>query len=168
VRAGEGLVFAYEEALGLCVNPGFVRDKDGIAAATLAAGLVARLRAQGRTPLDVLDDLAARHGVYLTDQVSLRVTDLSVRGRLMTRLREAPPAEVGGVAVALEDLLPDADVLRLTGEGVRVVVRPSGTEPKLKAYLQVVEPVGASLADARSAAGRRLTAVRADVEALLG
>jgi phosphomannomutase len=167
VRAGEGLVFAYEEALGLCVNPGFVRDKDGIAAATLAAGLVARLRAQGRTPLDVLDELATRHGVYLTDQISLRVTDLPVRGRLMAKLREAPPAEAGGVAVALEDLLPDADVLRLTGEGVRVVVRPSGTEPKLKAYLQVVEPAGGSLAGARSAAGKRLTALRADVEALL-
>jgi phosphomannomutase len=167
VRAGDGLVFAYEEALGLCVNPGFVRDKDGIAAATLAAGLTARLRADGRSPLDVLDELAVRHGVHLTDQVSLRVTDLSVRGRLMAKLREAPPAEVGGVAVTLEDLLPDADVLRLTGEGVRVVVRPSGTEPKLKAYLQVVEPVTGSLADARAAAGARLTALRAGVEELL-
>jgi phosphomannomutase len=167
VRAGDDLVFAYEEALGLCVNPDFVRDKDGIAAATLAAGLTARLRAEGRTPLDVLDELAERHGVYVTDQVSLRVTDLSVRGRLMGKLREAPPAEVGGVAVTLEDLLPDADVLRLTGDGVRIVVRPSGTEPKLKAYLQVVEPVRGSLADARAAAGTRLTALRSDVEALL-
>ncbi|UOZ09861.1 phospho-sugar mutase [Amycolatopsis sp. WQ 127309] len=167
VRAGDDLVFAYEEALGLCVNPGFVRDKDGIAAATLAAGLTARLRAEGRTPLDVLDELAQRHGVYVTDQVSLRVTDLSVRGRLMGKLREAPPAEVGGVAVTLEDLLPDADVLRLTGDGVRIVVRPSGTEPKLKAYLQVVEPVRDSLADARAAAGTRLTALRTDVAALL-
>ncbi|WP_328613709.1 phospho-sugar mutase [Amycolatopsis sp. NBC_00355] len=167
VRAGDDLVFAYEEALGLCVNPGFVRDKDGIAAATLAAGLTARLRAEGRTPLDVLDELAERHGVYVTDQVSLRVTDLSVRGRLMGKLREAPPAEVGGVAVTLEDLLPGADVLRLTGDGVRIVVRPSGTEPKLKAYLQVVEPVSGSLADARTAAATRLTALRTDVEALL-
>jgi phosphomannomutase len=167
VRAGDGLVFAYEEALGLCVNPGFVRDKDGIAAAVLAASLAATLKAVGRTPLDVLDELATRHGVHVTDQVSLRVTDLSVRGRLMAKLREAPPAEVGGVAVTLEDLLPDADVLRLTGEGVRIVVRPSGTEPKLKAYLQVVEPVGDSLADARAAAGTRLTALRAGVEALL-
>ncbi|WP_328445170.1 phospho-sugar mutase [Amycolatopsis sp. NBC_00438] len=167
VRAGDDLVFAYEEALGLCVNPGFVRDKDGIAAATLAAGLIARLRAEGRTPLDVLDELAERHGVYVTDQVSLRVTDLSVRGRLMGKLREAPPAEVGGVAVTLEDLLPGADVLRLTGDGVRIVVRPSGTEPKLKAYLQVVEPVSGSLADARTAAATRLAALRTDVEALL-
>jgi phosphomannomutase len=167
VRAGEGLVFAYEEALGLCVNPGFVRDKDGIAAATLAAGLAAQLKAQGRTPLDVLDELARRHGVHLTDQVSLRVTDLAVRGRLMAKVRATPPSRLGGVEVGLEDLLPDADVVRLTGDGVRVVVRPSGTEPKLKAYLQVVAPVTDELADARSAAQERLTALRADVEELL-
>ncbi|MEU8638726.1 phospho-sugar mutase [Amycolatopsis sp. NPDC048633] len=167
VRAGEGLVFAYEEALGLCVNPGFVRDKDGIAAATLAAGYTARLKAEGRTPLDVLDELARRHGVHLTDQVSLRVTDLAVRGQLMAKVRETPPAELGGTEVTLEDLLPDADVLRLTGEGLRVVVRPSGTEPKLKAYLQVVAPVTGSLAEARDAAAARLRAVRTAVEELL-
>jgi phosphomannomutase len=167
VRAGEGLVFAYEEALGLCVNPGFVRDKDGIAAATLAAGLAAQLKAQGRTPLDVLDELAQRHGLHLTDQVSLRVTDLAVRGRLMTKVRETPPPRLGGAEVMCEDLLPDADVLRLTGEGVRVVVRPSGTEPKLKAYLQVVTPVTGALADARAAGQARLAALRADVEELL-
>ncbi|GLY41503.1 phosphoglucomutase [Amycolatopsis sp. NBRC 101858] len=167
VRAGEGLVFAYEEALGLCVNPGFVRDKDGIAAATLAAGYTARLKAGGRTPLDVLDELAQRHGVHLTDQVSLRVTDLAVRGQLMAKVRETPPAELGGVEVALADLLPDADVLRLTGDGLRVVIRPSGTEPKLKAYLQVVAPVTGSLAEARDAANAKLTALRTAVEELL-
>ena len=167
VRAGEGLVFAYEEALGLCVNPGFVRDKDGIAAATLAAGYTARLKAEGRTPLDVLDELARRHGVHLTDQVSLRVTDLAVRGQLMAKVREAPPAELGGVEVTLEVLLPDADVLRLTGEGLRVVIRPSGTEPKLKAYLQVVAPVTGSLAEARDAATAKLSALRTAVEELL-
>ena len=167
VRAGEGLVFAYEEALGLCVNPGFVRDKDGIAAAVFAAGLAASLKEQGRTFLDVLDELSTRHGVYVTDQVSLRVTDLAVRGRIMAGLRATQPEQLGGVAVTLDDLLPDADVLRLTGEGVRVVIRPSGTEPKLKAYLQVTEAVTASLADARTAAAARLRALRADVEALL-
>ena len=167
VRAGEGLVFAYEEALGLCVNPGFVRDKDGIAAAVFAAGLAASLKTQGRTFLDVLDELSTRHGVYVTDQVSLRVTDLAVRGRIMAGLRATQPEQLGGVAVALDDLLPDADVLRLTGEGLRVVIRPSGTEPKLKAYLQVTEAVTDSLADARTAAAARLSALRADVEALL-
>jgi phosphomannomutase len=167
VRAGDGLVFAYEEALGLCVNPDFVRDKDGIAAAVLAAGLAATLKAQGRAPLDVLDELATRHGVYLTDQVSLRVTDLAVRGRLMARLRATPPETLGGAAVTVEDLLPGADVLRLSGDGVRVVIRPSGTEPKLKAYLQVTEGVTGTLGEARETAKARLTALRADVETLL-
>jgi phosphomannomutase len=167
VRAGDGLVFAYEEALGLCVNPDFVRDKDGIAAAVLSAGLVASLRAAGRTPLDVLDELATRHGVHVTDQVSLRVTDLSVREKLMAGLRAAPPVSVGGTDVTMEDLLPDADVLRLTGEGVRVVIRPSGTEPKLKAYLQVKQPVSGDLAAARAAAAERLAALRADIESRL-
>ncbi len=167
VRAGEGLVFAYEEALGLCVNPGFVRDKDGISAAVLAAGLAASLRAAGRGPLDVLDELAVKHGVHVTDQVSLRVTDLSVRERLMAGLRATPPASLGGTGVTMEDLLPDADVLRLTGEGLRVVIRPSGTEPKLKAYLQIKEPVTGALAEARAAAETRLAALRADIESRL-
>ncbi|MFI7118430.1 phospho-sugar mutase [Amycolatopsis sp. NPDC049868] len=167
VRAGEGLVFAYEEALGLCVNPGFVRDKDGISAAVLAAGLAASLRAAGRGPLDVLDELAVKHGVHVTDQVSLRVTDLSVRERLMAGLRATPPAALGGTGVTMEDLLPDADVLRLTGEGLRVVIRPSGTEPKLKAYLQVKEPVTGDLAEARAAADARLAALRTDIESRL-
>ncbi|SEP51873.1 phospho-sugar mutase [Amycolatopsis saalfeldensis] len=167
VRAGEGLVFAYEEALGLCVNPGFVRDKDGIAAAVVAAGLAASLKAEGRSPLDVLDEIAVRHGVHLTDQVSLRVTDLAVRGKLMAGLRAQPPSALGGVPVTLEDLLPDADVLRLRGEGLRVVIRPSGTEPKLKAYLQSVQPVTDGLAAARETAAARLAAVRADINALL-
>ncbi|WP_181771700.1 phospho-sugar mutase [Amycolatopsis pittospori] len=167
VRAGEGLVFAYEEALGLCVNPGFVRDKDGISAAVLAAGLTASLLAAGRGPLDVLDELAVKHGVHVTDQVSLRVTDLSVREKLMAGLRAEPPASVGGTDVTMEDLLPDADVLRLTGEGLRVVIRPSGTEPKLKAYLQVKQPVTGDLAEARAVAVERLAALRADIESRL-
>ncbi|WP_033295958.1 phospho-sugar mutase [Amycolatopsis jejuensis] len=167
VRAGDGLVFAYEEALGLCVNPAFVRDKDGIAAAVVAADLAASLKSEGRGPLDVLDDIATRHGIHLTDQVSLRVNDLAVRGRLMAALRSAPPASLGGVGVTLEDLLPSADVLRLSGDGVRVVVRPSGTEPKLKAYLQVVTPVTGDLADARRSAAEVLAAVRDDITALL-
>jgi phosphomannomutase len=167
VRAGDGLVFAYEEALGLCVNPQFVRDKDGISAAVFAAGLAASLRASGRGPLDVLDELAGRHGVHVTDQVSLRVTDLSVREKLMAGLRATPPASVAGTDVTMEDLLPDADVLRLTGEGLRVVIRPSGTEPKLKAYLQVKQPVSGDLAEARATAETRLAALRADIESRL-
>jgi phosphomannomutase len=168
-RTGDSLVFAYEEALGVCVNPDFVRDKDGIAAAVLACGFAATLKAGGRTSLDVLDELAVRHGVYVTDQVSLRVTDLSVRSTLMAGLRATPPTALAGIAIGLEDLLPDADVLRLSGEGLRVVVRPSGTEPKLKAYLQVIGPVAdaSSLEPARKAARERLAAVRTEIERLL-
>jgi phosphomannomutase len=116
-----------------------------------------------------LDDLAVRHGVYLTDQISLRVTDLSVRSTLMAGFRETPTTTLGGSGVALEDLLPDADVLRLRGEGLRVLIRPSGTEPKLKAYVEVIEPVAdvSSLEHARKSANERLTAVRAEIEGLL-
>lgn len=166
-RAGEGLVFAYEEALGLCVAPEVVRDKDGISAALLACDLVAALKAEGRTVLDMLDELAVRHGVHATDQVSLRITDLTARAELMTRLRADPPADLAGVTVTAEDLLPDADVLRLRGEAVRVLLRPSGTEPKLKAYLEVTEPPGDDLAAARARATERLETLRGELGRLL-
>ncbi|GLY52934.1 phospho-sugar mutase [Lentzea sp. NBRC 102530] len=161
-RAGEGLVFAYEEALGNCVDPEFVADKDGISAAVVAADLAAGLKASGRTLLDALDQLALDHGLHLTDQVSLRYTDLSLIGATMARLRAEPPAEF-----ASEDLLPGADVLRWTAEGVRVIVRPSGTEPKLKAYLEVVEPVTDGLESARASGRARLAELRERVTELV-
>lgn len=169
VRSGDGLVFAYEEALGLCVDPDVVRDKDGIAAAIAAADLTATAKADGRTVPELLDALAVTHGVHLTEQIALRVDDLRQIGTLMTRLRQSPPSELGGGPVTAEDLLPDADVFRLRGTGLRVVVRPSGTEPKLKAYLEIVEPVGdaAELPAAKEKARARLTAVRDDVMKLL-
>ena len=162
VRAGEGLVYAYEEALGHCVDPSSVTDKDGISAAVLACDLAATVKADGKDLLDALDQLAVDHGVHLTDQVSLRVTDLAVIGALMARLRAEPPS-----GFAYEDLLPEADVVRLTADGVRVVVRPSGTEPKLKAYLEVVEPVVGSVGDAHDRASGRLAELRTRVEQLL-
>ncbi|HET9139209.1 MAG TPA: phospho-sugar mutase, partial [Actinophytocola sp.] len=166
VRAGDGLVYAYEEALGHCVDPEFVRDKDGISAAVLAADLAATCKAAGRTLLDELDDLAVRHGLHLTEQVSVRVAEPA---RLMAAVRAAPPTELAGGPVELTDLLPDVNVLRLTGDRLRVVIRPSGTEPKLKAYLQVVEPVGepARLEQARADAAKRIGDVHAAVSALL-
>ncbi|HEX6345059.1 phospho-sugar mutase [Umezawaea sp.] len=162
VRAGEGLVYAYEEALGHCVDPEYVTDKDGISAAVLACDLAATLKAAGGSLLDALDRLAVDHGVHLTDQVSLRFTDLSGIGALMAGLRQSPPE-----GYDYEDLLPEADVVRLTAPGVRVVVRPSGTEPKLKAYLEVVEPVADGLAPARDRAQARLAELRTRVERLL-
>ncbi|WP_236795674.1 phospho-sugar mutase [Amycolatopsis sp. GM8] len=166
-RAGDGLVFAYEEALGLCVNPDFVRDKDGIAAAALACDLAATLKATGRSLLDVLDELAVRHGVHLTEQLSLRVTDLSVRATVLEAVRTAPPVALAGVPVSTEDLLPETDAVRISGHGLRVVIRPSGTEPKLKTYLQVTEPPSAALSEARAVAATRLAALRTDLDAIL-
>ena len=170
-----GLVFGYEEALGYCVAPHLVRDKDGVTAALLAAELAALLAAQGRTVADALDDLARAHGVHAPDQLSIRVTDLSLITAAMARLRAAPPARLGGAAVTgVEDLLrpdgvlPPTDGLRLrTADDVRVVIRPSGTEPKLKCYLEAVVPGPVSLADGRALAARRLDGVRTDLAALL-
>jgi phosphomannomutase len=169
VRSGDGLVFAYEEALGLCVDPDAVRDKDGIAAAVAAADLAAGAKAGGRTIPGLLDALAVAHGVHLTEQIALRFDELPRIGALMARLRQDPPTELAGGPVTAEDLLPKADVFRLRGEGLRVVVRPSGTEPKLKAYLEIVQSVGdeARLAEVKRQAGERLTMLRDEVTALL-
>jgi phosphomannomutase len=171
----EGLAFGYEEALGYCVDPAGVRDKDGISAALLVAELAAEHRAKGRTLLDVLDDVERRYGVHATDQLSVRVEDRSLITAAMDRLRSAPPSALGGRGVvAVDDLaqgvdgLPPTDGLRLQLEGgARVVVRPSGTEPKLKAYLEVVVPISASLAAARDAAATRIAAIKADLRSHL-
>ncbi|HEY3504185.1 MAG TPA: phospho-sugar mutase [Actinocatenispora sp.] len=138
VRAGDSLVFGYEEALGYAVAPEHVRDKDGITAALLVAELAASLRADGRTLVDRLAELATEFGRYATDQLAVRVTDLGEIGTMMARVRATPPATLLDRAVTVTDLQPDADVLTLTADGLRVVIRPSGTEPKLKAYLEVV------------------------------
>ena len=175
-----GLVFGYEEALGYCVAPDLVRDKDGVTAALLVSELVAGLLAQGRTVADALDDLARRHGVHATDQLAIRVADLTLITGAMAALRRQPPSALGGAAVtAVDDLLhpdgglPPTDGLRIrTADGVRVVVRPSGTEPKLKCYLEAVVPAPTAPSDAslkgdRALAAARLAAVRADLAALL-
>ncbi len=169
VRSGDGLVFAYEEALGLCVDPDSVRDKDGISAAVLAADLAATTKAAGGTLLDLLDQLAVNCGLHLTEQISLRVSEVSRIGALMATLRADPPTELAGAPVTSEDLLPAADVFRLRGEGLRVIVRPSGTEPKIKAYLEIVEPVADAdaLGDARTRARTRLSELHGDIAALL-
>jgi phosphomannomutase len=171
-----GLRYGYEEALGYCVAPDAVRDKDGVSAALLLAELAAGLKAEGRTPLDLLDDLAVAHGVHATDSFSVRVSDQSQIGALMARLRAAPPQSIAGVQVErMDDLslgeggLPPTDGLRwYTADGSRVIVRPSGTEPKVKVYLEVIEPVAGAtgLAAARARAAARLGAIRSDFEAL--
>ena len=169
-----GLRYGYEEALGYCVDPARVRDKDGISAALLVAELVATLRVEGRSLVDRLDDLAREHGVYATDAFSVRVDDLSLIGHIMDRLRATPLTTVAGVDVArADDLalgdggLPPTEGLRYyLADDSRVIVRPSGTEPKLKVYLEVIEPVsGGDLREARARAAGWLAGIRTDLEA---
>jgi phosphomannomutase len=172
-----GLRYGYEEALGYCVDPSSVRDKDGVSAALLVCDLAARLKARGRTLQDELDTIARVTGVYATDQHSVRVADLSLISDAMARLRAEPPSQLGGATVTqADDLsagsadLPPTDGLRyVTSDGSRVVVRPSGTEPKLKAYLEVVQAVESDdVAAARTAATSRLAALKQDVAAAVG
>ncbi|MGI8612660.1 MAG: phospho-sugar mutase [Nocardioidaceae bacterium] len=167
----DGLVFGYEEALGYAVAPEIARDKDGISAIMRLLELAAGRRADGSTLLDRLDDLARLHGLHATDQLSVRVSDPSQLAAAMSHLREAPPARLGDQAVErLDDLatgsvdLPPTDALRfvLAGAG-RVVIRPSGTEPKLKCYLEVVVPVDGDVVAARIAAAGRLDVIRRDI-----
>jgi phosphomannomutase len=182
ISRAEGLRYGYEEALGYCVDPEGVRDKDGITAALLIAELAAVLKRGGRTLTDLLDDLALTHGLHATDQLSARVEDLSLIADAMRRLREQPPTELAGLRVSrADDLsagsaeLPPTDGLRyyLAGEPVRsarIVVRPSGTEPKLKCYLEVVLPVAdaADLAAARARAAELLAGLKRDLAAAAG
>ncbi|GAA1522621.1 phospho-sugar mutase [Dactylosporangium maewongense] len=170
VRAGDDLVYGYEEALGYCVAPTHVRDKDGITAALLVCELAAGLKSEFKHLGDRLDELALRHGVHATDQLSVRVDDLADIAAAMATIRLKPPAALLDEPVhAVEDLLPDADVLIVRAGTTRVVVRPSGTEPKLKAYLEVVVPVtGGDIRAARETARASLAALRTETAAALG
>ncbi|MGW4204377.1 phospho-sugar mutase [Streptomyces sp. NPDC004726] len=176
----DGLRYGYEEALGYCVDPDGVRDKDGITAALLVAELASVLKEEGRTLTGLLDDLAVEHGLHATDQLSVRVEDLGVITAAMARLRSRPPTELAGLTVTrAEDLaegtaaLPPTDGLRYFLDGAltaRVIVRPSGTEPKLKCYLEVVVPVpdAAGLAEARRRAAEVLAGITRDLSAAAG
>ena len=168
----EGLRFGYEEALGYCVDPDAVRDKDGISAAILVAELAATLRSEGRGLSDALDDIARGYGLHATGQLSVRVEDLSLIDEVMRALRTSPPTILGGRTVeAVEDLaegvggLPPTEGLRfLLDAGARVIVRPSGTEPKIKCYLEVIVPASDGDVDsARAIAAGALEAIKADL-----
>ncbi|MGW7332117.1 phospho-sugar mutase [Streptomyces sp. NPDC054840] len=176
----EGLRYGYEEALGYCVDPEGVRDKDGVTAALLVAELASVLKEQGRTLTDLLDDLAMAHGLHATDQLSVRVSDLSIIADAMAALRARPPVALAGLrVVSAEDLskgtetLPPTDGLRYYLDGAykaRVIARPSGTEPKLKCYLEVVVPVAeaSDLASARVRGQEVLDAIKKDLSAAMG
>jgi phosphomannomutase len=176
VRAGDLMggarfLLGYEEALGYSVTD-VVRDKDGIGAALALLGLATKARAGGESLLDVYDALEAAHGVHLTAQLTVAT---GAPADVTAQLRAAAPTFLGGQAVmSVTDLtggtrnLPSADVLIYKLAGARVVIRPSGTEPKIKAYLEIVEPLGGRrLDEARRAAAARLAPLRDAVAALL-
>ncbi|HYH77294.1 MAG TPA: phospho-sugar mutase [Arthrobacter sp.] len=173
-----GLLYGYEEALGYCVAPDLVRDKDGISAAVLIAELAATAKAAGKTVFDTLDELYLQHGLHASDQLSVRVANLGLLDAMMNRLRVSPPESFGSSAVdTFVDLaegsghLPPTDgLMYLTRDRTRVIIRPSGTEPKLKCYLEVIKNVesAAELPDARQAARAALDQVLSDVREALG
>jgi phosphomannomutase len=173
-QPGTRFVFGYEEALGYAVGD-VVRDKDGIGAALAMLRLAEEAKAAGRSVIEKYDDLERAYGVHLTSQLTQRTAD---QEQVMSRLRSAPPASFGGETVSgMTDLaaadgepgaVPRADVLIFRLPGGRVVLRPSGTEPKIKCYIEITEPVaGQPLAAAREAAAKRLAPLRAALEAVL-
>jgi phosphomannomutase len=170
------LVFGYEEALGYSVAPDIARDKDGVSAIITVLELAAALKAEGRTLIDQLDDIYREHGLHATSQLSVRVEDLSIIARAMETLRTAPPSSLGGLAVtSVDDLadgyrgLPPTDGIRLGLEGnTRIIARPSGTEPKLKCYIEVVVPVEDTIEASREAADAAIAGIKKDLAAALG
>ena len=144
----EDLAFGYEEAIGYAVDSKTVNDKDGISAAIFLAQVAMDLKNQGLTITDLLDQVWERHGFHGTEQISIRVSDMSAITRLLAGLRQTPPKEIAGRAVeSIDDLaapkdgLPPTDGLRIWLKGgIRIIVRPSGTEAKMKCYIEVVTP----------------------------
>lgn len=174
------LAFGYEEALGYCVDPNNVSDKDGISAAAMFMEMLAYLNSQDKTIWQVLTELALAHGLHATDQVSVRVTSSEQVSMTMAGIRNNPPTELGELKVhRIDDLangigdLPktDAVIIHLAGtdqiQKARVIVRPSGTEPKIKCYLEVVVR-GENLAIAQQTADNELKSLAADARPLLG
>ena len=170
------LAFGYEEALGYAVAPHIARDKDGVSAIIRILELAAELKAEDKTILDRLNEIARKHGLYATGQLTVRVEDLSIISNAMRTLRSAPPTVLGGLAVErVDDLadgfqgLPPTDGIRLGLEGgARIICRPSGTEAKLKCYLEVIVPVGDSIDAARAEGQRSLDAIKKDLAVALG
>ena len=143
----KGLTFGYEEALGYAVDAITVNDKDGISAAITLAQIATDLAEDGKTVLDLLDEVWARHGFHATEQISIRLSDLSKVGVILGGLRNNPPKEIAGRSVtSIDDLaapkdgLPPTDGLRIWLDGgVRIIIRPSGTEAKMKCYIEAIE-----------------------------
>jgi phosphomannomutase len=168
------LAYGYEEAIGYCVDPKAVPDKDGISALVRVLSLATGLKAEGRSIADRLDEIARRYGVYETDQISVRVEDVEIITAAMARLRAHPPQLLADQPTSVLDLaagsdeLPPTDAVLINGKTIKVVVRPSGTEPKLKCYLEARRPVSDDLAAARAEAQAILARVRSEMTAALG
>lgn len=164
----EDLAFGYEEAIGYAVDSETVNDKDGISAALFLAQIATDLAGQGKDLNDLLDEVWARHGFHGTEQISIRVADMGAITTLLSGLRTNPPREIAGRAVeSIDDLaaptdgLPPTDGLRIwLAGGVRIIIRPSGTEAKLKCYIEVITPDS-------SAAMRELDALREPLKKFL-
>lgn len=162
-----GLVFGFEEALGYCIDPKNTPDKDGVSAALLVAAIASDLALEGKTIADRLAEMGELYGHFATGQISIRVQDLSIISGLMIKLRQNPPAQIDGTNAAFTDLgiatpaLGATDGLRFDlADGRRVIVRPSGTEPKLKCYLQAI-------GESKTAAQESLAALNAAMSELL-
>lgn len=142
----EDLAFGYEEAIGYAVDSATVNDKDGISAALFLAQIATDLKRNGLTLLDLLDEVWTRHGFHGTEQISIRVADMGAITLLLSSLRENPPAEIAGIKVEkIDDLknpvdgLPPTDGLRIwLAGGIRIIIRPSGTEAKMKCYIEAI------------------------------
>ncbi|MCH8563846.1 phospho-sugar mutase [Nesterenkonia sp. YGD6] len=180
--------FGYEEAIGFNVDPEHVKDKDGVSAALIFAEMTASLKARGTSLIAALDEIAAEAGVFVTGQVTIRVNDLSELGKVTAALRAQAPVEIAGSPVVesldlTRDPLPGTELseatktdalIYLTEAGDRVIVRPSGTEPKVKCYLEAVADTPGINADpeaigaARAQAAKRLEQLRTSMESLLG
>lgn len=168
ISRAPGIVFGFEEALGYLVNPETVRDKDGISAAVAVLGLAAEAQERGLTLADLVREVGDTYGHFASAQVSVRVADLSLIGTVMLSLRSLPPTQIAGRSIAsAEDLLqsapgqPSGDVLRYRlSDGSRVIVRPSGTEPKLKVYIDAT-------GDSAEAAAAAVAELEAGVRVLL-
>ena len=174
-----GLVFGYEEAIGYCCDPSHVPDKDGITALATILRLVGELKASGTTIAERLDEIWATHGLHRTSQLAVRVTTMSIISQAMDRLRNQPPATLLGDRVDVCDLddpsngsgLPQQNAIELTGPRVHVVTRPSGTEPKLKCYLEVRATPAESAADLSATKARLdadMTTLRDEMSQALG
>src|SRR5690606_12349149 len=173
-RAGD-LIYDCEEALGYLVDPDKIRDKDGISAAVAVLALCSDLKAGGRSFAEHRAEFAERFGAFASGQISVRVADLARIPELMARLRQDPPREIGGIRVEqIDDFadgfgpFPPSDILRfhLAG-GSRVIVRPPGTEPKRKCYLDTRGDEGAA-AERQATADAALAALDAGMRELLG